>query len=226
MPGRAAFTTKTGLVASQMDNTNAEFRRHSRRLFSVLRAIVRRSSDSASNKRDLAARIESRIGALARVHEMIMRSPREGIDFEELVHEELLAQAVSASQYRAAGPDTRIGSEAAFSLALALHELAVNSVIHGAFTTSQGLLEVSWDHVTRDAREWLQVIWQESGSQASGDQPTLKGFGLELLERSLPYELDACTRVEWQPGGARVELQIPAGAASSSWARGERSSSP
>ena len=209
-----------------MDNTNAEFRRHSRRLFSVLRAIVRRSSDSASNKRDLAARIESRIGALGRVHEMIMRSPREGIDFEELVHEELLAQAVSASQYRATGLDTRIGSEAAISLALALHELAVNWVIHGAFSTSQGSLDVSWDHVTRDAREWLQVIWQESGSQPLGNPPTLKGFGLELLERSLPYELDACTRVEWQPSGARFELQIPAGPAISSWTRGDRVSSP
>src|SRR5690349_11866857 len=94
MLGRLHFSTKTAPGAPQMDNSNTELRRHSRRLFSVLRAIVRRSADSASNERDVAARIESRIGALGRVHEMIMRSPREGIDFEELVHGEVLAQAI------------------------------------------------------------------------------------------------------------------------------------
>jgi two-component system CheB/CheR fusion protein len=203
----------------QMEQSNAEFRRHSRRLFSMLRAIVRRSADSATTKPDLAARIESRLGALGRAYEMIMRSSTQGIDLEELVHEELLSQAIPSSRYRAAGPHTRVGSEATIPLALALHELSVNSVIHGAFFDSRGSVDISWSYTTRDAREWLQLIWQESGSEASGNAPTLKGFGLELLERSLPYELDACTRVAWQPGGPRIELEIPAGPPRSSWTR-------
>ena len=209
-----------------MDNSNTEFRRHSRRLFSVLRAIVRRSDDSASNERDVAARIESRIGALGRVHEMIMRSPREGIDFEELVHGELLAQAIPVSRYRVSGPDTRIGVEAAIPVALALHELAVNSVIHGAFTGPNGTLDVAWDHVRRDAREWLHLSWRESNANDPGHAPTRKGFGLELLERSLPYELDACTRVDWSPTGTRIEIEIPGGPPNSHWRPSERIGSP
>jgi len=209
-----------------MDNSNTEFRRHSRRLFSVLRAIVRRSADSASNQRDVAARIESRVGALGRVHEMIMRSPGEGIDFEELVHDELLAQAIPVSRHRVAGPDTRIGAEAALPVALALHELAVNSVIHGAFTDPGGSLDISWNHIRRNSREWLHLTWRESNTNNAGQAPTQKGFGLELLERSLPYELDACTRVDWSPMGTRIDIEIPAGPHHVHWRRSERMAAP
>lgn len=209
-----------------MDNSNAAFRRQSRRLFAVLRAIIRRSAYSSSSKRDFAARLEGRVGALGRVQEMIMRAPGEGVDLEELVHGELLAQAIPAARYRLSGPETRIGSEAAVPLALALHELAVNSVIHGSFADSQGALKVTWEHIARDGREWLQLVWRETEVGNAAHPPSANGFGLELLERTLPYELDACTRVELSPAGARIELQIPAGPPLSSWTRGERTVQP
>lgn len=209
-----------------MDDSHGEFRRHSRRLFAVLRAIVRRGADGTGGERDFAARLESRIGALGRVQEMIMRSPTEGIDFEELVHGELLAQAIPPSRYHASGPDTRISADAAMPLALALHELAVNSVIHGALTDPDGSLQITWRHGQRDAREWLQLGWKESTTQQAAVAPTTKGFGFELLERSLPYELDACTRVDWSSPGIRVEIEIPGGKPGSSWQRAERMPPP
>src|SRR3954464_13126733 len=126
-------------------NPSAEFRRQLRSLFAVLRAIVRRSSEGESSKSDYAAHLEGRVGALARVHEMMMRAPEGGIDLEDLVHGELLAQSVPAHRYRAIGPDTCIGREAAMPLALALHELATNALLHGVLGEAQGELEVSWD---------------------------------------------------------------------------------
>ncbi|HUQ09926.1 MAG TPA: HWE histidine kinase domain-containing protein [Steroidobacteraceae bacterium] len=225
MPRRSPTSTKTDPGAPQMDS-NAEFRRHSRRLFSVLRAIVRRGADSAGDEREFSARLEGRIGALGRVHEMIMRSPREGIDFEELVHGELLAQAVPPARFRVAGPDTRISADAAMPMALALHELAVNAVIHGAFANAQGSLELTWEHCARDGREWLRVEWQEATTHEQRHPPTMKGFGLELIERSLPYELDACTRVAWSPGGTRIGIEIPGGQPASNWHRDERMPPP
>src|SRR5436190_761256 len=119
-------------------SSSAEFRRQLRSLFAVLRALVRRSTDGESSKLEYAAKLEGRIGALARVHEMLMRAPQQGIDLEELVHGELLTQAVPERCYRAIGPETRIGHEAAAPLALALHELAMNALLHGALGESDG----------------------------------------------------------------------------------------
>jgi two-component system CheB/CheR fusion protein len=107
-----------------MENSNAEFRRQVRGLFAILRAIVRRSADGDISKSDYVAHLEGRIGALARAHDMLMRAPDEGVDLEEIVHAELLAQAVHSQRYRAFGPDTRVGREAAVPVALAIHELA------------------------------------------------------------------------------------------------------
>ena len=116
-----------------MDKSNAEFRRQIRSLFALLRAIVRRSAEGEISKNDYAAQLEGRIGALARAQDMLMRAPDDGVDLDELTHGELLAQAIPERRYKVIGPDTRIGREAVMPVALALHELAVNALIHATY---------------------------------------------------------------------------------------------
>ena len=205
-----------------MADMNAEFRRQSRRLFAVLRAIVRRSTGSARSKGDYAVRLEGRIGALARVHDMILRAPEDGVDLEEMVQAELLAQAIPAARCRVAGPDTRICGEAPLPLALALHELGVNAVVHGAFLGAQGTLDITWSNVQREGHEWLRLVWQERDATVRGNPPAARGFGMELIESMLPYELDAGTRVSWLEPGARVEIEMPADHRAIFWSPGER----
>jgi len=205
-----------------MNDMNAEFRRQSRRLFAVLRAIVRRSTDSASSTGDYAARLEGRIGALARVHDMFLRAPDDGVDLEEMVRAELLAQAIPAARCRISGPDTRICGEAPLPLALTLHELGVNALVHGAFLGASGTLDVSWSYAQRDGREWLRLIWQECDATPRANPQSTKGFGMELIESMLPYELDAGTRVSWLEPGARIEIEIPANHRAVFWSPGER----
>jgi two-component system CheB/CheR fusion protein len=191
-----------------MDMKISEFRRHSRRFVAVLRALIRRSAASATDKRDYADRLECRVGALARVQEMILRTPAEGVDLHELILDELLAQVIPQARCRISGPNTQIAADAALPLALVLHELAVNSIIHGAMQDAAGRLEVSWQHIDVAGKRLLRLTWLESGSAAM-QAPSAKGFGFELIERSLPYELDARTSVDWLPSGLRVEIEIP-----------------
>jgi two-component system CheB/CheR fusion protein len=207
-------------------NSSAEFHRQLRSLFAVLRVIVRRSAEGESSKNDYAAHLEGRIGALARVHDMLMRAPDIGIDLEELVHGELLVQAVPSQKYRATGPETRIGHEAAVPLALALHELTVNALLHGALGATEGNLEIHWDHLHTERAGPLRLIWEERGVQTRRDAPTRKGFGLELIERTLPYELDACTRVDWPDQGLRIEILLPAAGKATIWSPGNRAATP
>jgi len=214
---------KGGLVRGMTRETpTLEFRRQLRSLFAVLRAIIRSSAAGEHSKDEFAARLEGRIGALARVHDMLMRAPDDGIDLEELVRGELLAQCIPDANYRAAGPDTRIGIEAATAIALAFHEMTTNAVLHGAFVAGEGQLDVEWDHVVQDGRNWLRLRWEETGAQFRGIAPTTKGFGLELLERTLPYELDACTQIDWADAGARIQILVPARASATLWRAGER----
>jgi two-component system CheB/CheR fusion protein len=203
------------------DNSIAEFRRQMRSLFAVLRAIIRRNTSGRESVDDYAARLEARVGALARVQDMLMRAPEYGIDLEELLRDELLAQAVGPQGFQIAGPDTRIGREAAVPVALALHELTVNALMHGALATPRGRVEIAWEHVEDKGERYLRFSWQESGVEIVS-QPTLTGFGLELLERTLPYELGVKTRIDWAPAGACVEIRIPMGATTTFWRPAEQ----
>jgi two-component system CheB/CheR fusion protein len=42
--------------------------------------------------------------------------------------------------------------------------------------------------------------------------PTRRGFGRELIEEGLTYELGATTALEFLPGGVRCVIEIPLGA--------------
>jgi two-component sensor histidine kinase len=54
----------------------------------------------------------------------------------------------------------------------------------------------------------LLFNWQESGVHLD-KQPECEGFGMDLLRRSLPYDLGAETEVEFRPHGLRFELRLP-----------------
>ena len=208
------------------DNSSIEFRRQLRGLFAVLRAIIRRSATGEGSRDEYAAHLEGRIGALARVHDMLMRAPADAIDLEALVQGELLAQAVPAVRYRTIGPDTCIGRDAAMPLALALHELALNSLLHGVIGEPVGDIEVRWDHQGADGGRRLRITWEERGVPKSRHPPTSKGFGLELIEKTLPYELDAWTRVDWPEPGAKVEIHLPAEGKTTFWRPGDKTDTP
>lgn len=200
-----------------METTPAEFQRQLRGLFAVLRTLVRQTTQGRESVEDYAARLEGRIGALARVHEMLMRAPAEGVDLQEIVCAELLAQSVAEARYRIEGPEIRIVRESATSLALAFHELTLNAFEHGALTRPDGWIEVTWRSSHQDGTDWLQARWSEHRPSGGSTAHAGKGFGWELIERMLPYELSARTRIEWAPEGVRVELLIPAFANVTIW---------
>jgi two-component sensor histidine kinase len=193
-----------------METTPAEFQRQLRGLFAVLRTLVRQTALGRDSVEDYAARLEGRIGALARVHEMLMRAPADGVDLQEIVCAELLAQSVAETRYSIEGPEIRIARESATSLALAFHELTLNALEHGALTRSRGSIEVTWRPSHQDGTDWLQVRWCEHRPFGKITARGAWGFGWELIERMLPYELSARTRIELPDEGARVELLIPA----------------
>jgi len=195
----------------------AEFHRQLRGLFAVLRVLVRQTTQGRESVEDYAAHLEGRIGALATAHEMLMRAPQEGVDFQEIVHAALLAQSVAEHQYQLVGPEIRIARDSAAALALAFHELAVNAQEYGALTRDAGRIEVTWQSFKQQGADWLSVDWREQGAVLKIDIPRRKGFGSELIERMLPYELGARTGLDWAEDGLRVRFLIPARAGGRVW---------
>lgn len=84
---------------------------------------------------------------------------------------------------------------------------------HGALTRDGGKILIQWDTKANGGREELLLSWRETGVDLQGKDPSRDGFGMELLLRSLPYDLQCETTVEFLPAGLLFELRMPLTAA-------------
>jgi PAS domain S-box-containing protein len=194
----------------------AELQHRTRNLIAVVRSLADRTlADSPS-----LDEFRGRLAALARVQGLFSRKEAgQKATFDELIRMELTGLgAIDAEGHRPQvtldGPKgVRLRSAMVQTLALALHELATNAVKYGALARPEGRLVVRWrvEHGA-DAEAQLQVVWQESGVAVPlgpEGQPLRTGYGRELIERALPYQLGAGTTYALTPEGVRCTITLP-----------------
>ena len=126
-----------------------------------------------------------------------------------MVVEELLGyKAREGEQIRVAGPTVRFQAKPAETFALAIHELATNAVKYGALSKPEGRIDISWRvHDGPDPPE-LVFDWREKGGPAVAP-PERTGFGSELLEKTVAFELKGKTTLTYRPSGLHCTIAIP-----------------
>jgi two-component sensor histidine kinase len=185
-----------------------EIEHRARNLLATVRSIIRRSGQNADSPEEFASHLEARVSALARMQGALTIDQHSGPELEDLIRAELTANAVRDNQFTLAGPSWRLRPRAAETVALTLHELTMNALKFGAFTVPEGRLSVSWS-IAATPTPTLQWRWTESNVPITQTAPGRRGFGRELIERVLPYELGAVTRYIIADGGARCEIDLP-----------------
>lgn len=192
----------------------AELQHRVRNILAVIRSIVSRSNDGERATEDYVQHLQGRISALARTQVLLTRRAGAGVDLENLIHDELVAQAARDEQFSLHGPDVDLSPKAAEVLALAIHELATNATKYGAFARAAGKLHIEWGVEMRDGQKWLVIDWTERGVPIVDAVPRRQGFGSELISRRIPYELKGTGSFTLKPGGlhSRIEFPLRAGA--------------
>jgi two-component system, chemotaxis family, CheB/CheR fusion protein len=176
----------------------------------VVRSIARRTGETSKTVEDHAMHLDGRINALARTQALVTRDPVAGVGLEHLVAEELLAHAArEGEQVTISGPPVRLQAKAAENFGLAVHELATNAVKYGALSAKSGRIAVAWDVERTNGAARLTFEWTETGVPLDRTQPRRRGFGTELLERTLAYELGAEARAAFEPDGVRWRIELP-----------------
>ena len=187
---------------------SADLQHRLRNNLATMRSVVRRSRETAESAEHFALHLEARICALGRMQGMLATVGDAGIELEELIRTELIASAVPERSYSIQGPAVRLHTKGAESLVLTVHELATNSLKFGSLAMPNGHLAVDWA-VAGGQVPRLRIRWAESGTSIASVAPRRRGFGQELIECTLPYELGAQTRLTFNPGGVLCEIDIP-----------------
>ncbi len=198
----------------------AELQHRTRNLIGVVRSLADRTLDSTASLDDYKERFGRRLSALSRVQGLLSHlAAGERVAFDELLRAELVAHGAvdgTATKVTLDGPsDVPLRSATVQTFALALHELATNAVKYGALSASnpEGRLAVAW-HVlatSDDDGPRLYVEWRESGVVMSHVEAPARGggYGRELIERALPYQLGAKTTYELGNDGVRCTIEVP-----------------
>ncbi len=145
------------------------------------------------------AGIDRRIRALSAADDLIARVDGSGCDIRDLLLSEL--GPYGHVRFTLNGAPLFLPAKLAVSLALIFHELATNAGKYGAFSSTRGLLQVSWS-VTDDR---LTVTWDETEGppiEAIGEA----GFGTKLLKSALtPF--DGKSEISFLKTGVHCTLQ-------------------
>jgi two-component sensor histidine kinase len=85
---------------------------------------------------------------------------------------------------------------------MVVHELATNSVKHGALSASAGTLDVSGR--TEDGE--VHITWAETGGPELSHEPQMTGFGSRMIQRTVASQLAGSLSYDWQPSGLVATL--------------------
>lgn len=191
----------------------AELQHRTRNLITVVRSLAEQTMAGSASMELFRSRFYDRLSVLSRVQGLLSRSALEPITLHTLISTELDALGAweAAERIFLDGPSVRLRKATVQTFALALHELATNARKYGALAAGGGRLSVTWRTYTEGERTRLALRWQETGLERSAKEqaPQRRGFGRELIEKALPYALDARTHYELDETTLHCSIDLP-----------------
>ena len=196
----------------------AELHHRTRNLITVVRALSAGTLEKAESLDDFQDQFNRRLAALARVQGLLSHmSVGERVTFDQLLGCELAALGAPEEKVTLCGPaGVPLRSVMVQTLALAIHELATNALKYGALSPNGGRLDVRWhvEPANGKCEPILHVEWKESGVDMETLDPSARGggYGRELIENALPYQLAARTSYALGPDGVccKIAVVVPA----------------
>ena len=206
--GIAEDVTEAKLATEHSSVLLAELQHRVRNIMGMIRSMTNRTAPGAMGVEDYRSLLEGRLLALARVQALLTREANAGGSLKDIIENEVVAQAHHGGQFDLTGPDITLSPKAVEVLTLAFHELATNGLKYGALSVPEGRLSVRWALVEKKSGPWLSLDWVEAGAP-SHEPSTRRGFGSELVEARIPYELSGKGKITIAPGGAQCHLEFP-----------------
>ena len=183
---------------------NEELNHRVKNILSVIMSLVGQPVDAGQDIRGYVESLKGRIQALALAHDQIVRGGDGGM-LRDLLYAELRPYHSGETNVVLDGPPVWLDARSFSVMALVLHEMATNAAKYGALSSNGGTLTVRWG---RSDAGSCEIRWKERGGPAVA-APTRTGFGSVLIGRSIGYELEGESRIEYPSTGLEGYFCIP-----------------
>ncbi len=188
-----------------------EVSHRSKNLLAIIQSIATQTGRHASGIDSFLDRFRGRLQSLASSQDLVTSSNWRGAMLSELVEGQIARYRDDGDHgVRFEGVDVHLNPNAALHIGLALHELVVNSISHGALARpgGQARLTAALNRQKAGEAPALVLTWSEPAGAAG--LPERKDFASVALERVVPMSLDGTARFDVSDERLDYRLEVPA----------------
>lgn len=191
----------------QRNLLNSELNHRVKNILSLVKSIATQTGANSETVEDYAKSFEGRLRALSYAHDQSFAGS-DGGELRGLIEAEADMHRFAKMPDRIVIEGEPVGlTERAFGVfALLLHEMMTNAAKYGSLSVPSGKLEVSW---TLDESGNCHLKWEESGGPEVA-APTRKGFGSNLIEKTVSHDLGGEISMDFAKEGLRASFTLPA----------------
>jgi light-regulated signal transduction histidine kinase (bacteriophytochrome) len=191
---------------SQRSLLNAELNHRVKNILAVVKSIANQTGANAATVEDYAASFEGRLRALSYAHDQSFAGA-DGGELRGLIDAEAGMHRFSKIPDRISlkGPPVGLTERAFGVFALLLHEMMTNAAKYGSLSVPAGRLNIEW---TLSENGECLIDWAETeGPEVVA--PTRKGFGSNLIEKTVTHDLDGSAAIDFASTGLTARFTIP-----------------
>ena len=179
-------------------------------LLAIASGLTTMTWRSAESTEDMARDLTRRLAALGRAHDLVRPVP--GNAEKGALLGDLLAILLApyddmgafSGRVHISVPRMSVGEGAATTLAMVIHELATNSVKHGALSYLTGTIDLSCAAHDTEA----VIVWTERGGPVVVPPTGPGGFGSKLVQRSMASQLGGSIDYNWSREGLIAKAKM------------------
>lgn len=198
---RSLLNTLNRQQAIMIDELNHRVRN----ILALVRSVSGQARRRYGSLNSYSKSLESRIQALAAVHDITSGTSTKAIDLQTLIRAEFGPyQDPGYGHVKITGANPHLRPDTAPIFSLVVHELTTNAAKYGALSVDTGQVDIA----INEAPEGYEIFWQESGGPAVSE-PAELGFGSALIRQAIPHEIDGISTLDFKPEGVVATILLP-----------------
>jgi PAS domain S-box-containing protein len=199
--------TRSKQAEKRQDLLSAELDHRVKNVLACVTAVIRQTRRRSGTADEFVKALDGRIQSIAVAHALLSQSRWSGVGLTDLIRHQLAPYTTDANTM-IGGQDVMLTPAQTQAVAMVIHELVTNAAKHGALSSPNGRVSVSWERNGAAATAILAITWRELGSPPIA-APVQSGYGSSLIRDLIPHELGGTVDLEFASDGVCCKIEIP-----------------
>lgn len=201
-----ALMDEIGATQSKRDLLARELSHRVKNTLATVQALAMATLNGPQPARDALPDYLQRMKALAHMHDVLLRDHWDSASLSAAIEGVLTPLTPEPGRVRVSGEDCELPPQLALGMTMVLHELATNALKHGALSTPEGAVAITWTLDRSTADPVLELEWRETGGPPVTPPAARKGFGMRLMARA--FGDAGSTAIDFAPTGVVCTVRV------------------